>query len=306
MPDVIVPKGGVTNLSALIEAMFAKLRSYWTQAESYQKFLYSVGTFLLLSAVFHTGVLIVTGGSLEGDISWRKPILFGEAFGLTCLSVAWIMTFLPKRPVSGWLLAATLSMANFGEVLWVAMQQWRGVPSHFNNSTPFDAAAFTAAGILIFFTGIVIVVVTLATFLSLKVNRSLAWAIRISMVLLFIAQAFGVLIIANGGSTFGEEGAMKIPHALSLHAPQVLPVLAWLLLFTNCSESRRTRIVIVGAGGYMVLIAVSAFQTFNGLAPFKLDPAVGMLLGIGVIMLGAAYMSTLVALRRTLTQGAHG
>ena len=127
--EVILPEGGITNRSALLQAMLGKLCSYWVQAESYQKFLYSVGALLIFSAVFHTGVLIVSGGALEGDVSWRKPILFGEAFGLTCLSIAWIMTFLPKRTVSGWLLAGTLGVANFGEVFWVGMQQWRGVPS---------------------------------------------------------------------------------------------------------------------------------------------------------------------------------
>lgn len=44
----------------------------------------------------------------------------------------------------GWLLAGALSLANTGEVFCVALQQWRGVPSHFNNSTPFDAAVFLA------------------------------------------------------------------------------------------------------------------------------------------------------------------
>jgi len=147
-------------MGAQSQVMLASVRGYWAQAESYQKFLYFIGFLLLVSAVFHTGVFIVTGGSLEGDISWRKPILFGESFGLTCLSVAWIMTFLPKWCVWGWLLAGALGLANFGEVFLVAMQQWRGVPSHFNSSTPFDAAVFFLMAILIMFAGIVILMVT--------------------------------------------------------------------------------------------------------------------------------------------------
>src|SRR2546422_10569930 len=94
--------------------------------------------------------------SLEGDTSWRKPTLFGESFGLTCISVAWFLTFLPKRRIRGWLLAGTLGLANLGEVFLVGMQQWRGVPSHLNNSTPFDSAVFLAMGFLILVTGMVI------------------------------------------------------------------------------------------------------------------------------------------------------
>lgn len=183
-----MPDRDARDLGTLVRAMLGSVRGYWVRAESYQKFLYFIGALLLASAVFHTGVLIATGGSLEGPVSWRKPILFGEAFGLTALSVAWVMTFLPRYRIRGWLLAGTLGVANFGEVFWVSMQQWRGVPSHFNLATPFDAAAFTAAGGLIFFTATVITIVTLWTFLSLQAPRSFAWAIRAGMVLLIFSQ----------------------------------------------------------------------------------------------------------------------
>ena len=193
MAEVIFPAGGFKNAGTLIRAMVATLRSYWSQAEGYQKFLYFTGGLLLVSAVFHTGVLIVTGGSLAGDVSWRKPILFGEAFGLNALSLAWVMTFLPKRRVRGWLLLGTAGLAFLGETFLIDMQQWRGVPSHFNSSTSFDAAVFSTMGVLIGFSGVVIAVVTLWTFLSLQAPRSLTWAIRAGMVLLVVAQFFGNL-----------------------------------------------------------------------------------------------------------------
>lgn len=148
------------NAKTLSAAAADSLRGYWEQAESYQRFLYAAGTLLVLSAVFHAVVLVATGGTLEGDVSWRKPILFGESFGLTCISIAWFLTFLPKRAWLGWSLAVALGLANSGEVVWVSLQQWRGVASHFNNSSAFDSLAFGAAGVLILITGIVILAVT--------------------------------------------------------------------------------------------------------------------------------------------------
>ena len=282
-------------------AMLASLHGYWEQAEDYQRFLYVVGGLLVFSAVFHTGVLIVTGGSLEGDVSWRKPILFGESFGLTALSVAWVMTFLPKWRFRGWLLLGTLGFANFGEVLWVVMQQWRGVPSHFNNNTPLDAALFGVAGILIAFTGSVILVVTLLTFFSLQAPPSVRLAIRVGMVLLVFGQVFGLLIILNDGNTFGTAGAMKVPHALALHGAQVLPLLAWLLLFTEWSEVRRTQTVAVGALGYAGLLVVEAVQTFSGLAPFDLGFGAASVSGIGAIFLMGAYGTAVIGLQKAQT-----
>ena len=323
MSEVMVPQRGTNNLRALIRAMLTTLRRYWTEAESYQKFAYVIGALLILSAVFHTGVLVVTGGSLEGDVSWRKPILFGEAFGLTAVSVAWFMTFLPKKRVRGWLLLGALAVANFVEVFWVSMQQWRGVPSHFNFSTPFDAAFFNANGVMIGFTVTVIAIVAIWSLFSLQAPPSLAWAIRASMALLVVAQIFGILILRNGipkvidfqtgefisegtrsAYIFGEAGDMKVPHALTLHAAQVLPLLGWLLLFTNWSESRRAQTVILGATAFTVLVAVYTFQTFTGRAPSDLSWPAALVLGISGAIFGAAYLVTLLALLRPAPQSA--
>lgn len=297
--------------------MPAALRGDWNAAARYQRFLYAVGAVLLASAAFHLGVLIATGGSWEGPLSWRKPILFGESFGLTGLSVGWILGFLPRRPVLGWLLAGNLGVAILGEVAWVSMQQWRGVPSHFNFATSFDTAVFGVAGLLILLTSLSLAPLTIWAFLSLAAPPSLVWAIRIGLVLLLAAQAFGFFIIFNGNSrvidprtgdflpamldraaTFGARGAMKVPHALSLHAVQVLPALAWVLLFTRLHEDRRTAVVLAASAGYAMLVAVSSAQTLRGRAPLDLDPAMLLALGAGVGALGGAWAVAALGLRR--------
>jgi hypothetical protein len=277
--------------------MLASVRGYWTQAEGYQKFLYVAGFLLLASAVFHAGVVIVTGGSLEGDVSWRKPILFGESFGLTCISLAWVMTFLPKWRVMGWLLAGTLGLANLGEVFLVAMQQWRGVPSHFNNSTPFDAAVFLAMGLLILLTGAVTVILALASFVVLRAAPSFAWAIRVGLVLLVTGQFFGVPMIRLSTHTFGAAGNLKLIHALALHGAQVLPLLAWFAGFANWTETRRTATVLAGAVGYVALVGISALQAFNGRAPLDLPLGAVLVLGTGAVFLVGAYAVALTGLQ---------
>jgi len=319
----VLPKKDVDTLSDMVSSMLSTLHGYWTQAESYQKFLYSISAILVVSGIFHLGVIIVTGGSWEGPVSWRKPIVFGFSGGVSCLSIAWIMTFLPKHRVRGWLLSGILGISMLVEVFLVTIQKWRGVPSHFNFSTTFDAAVFNSMGILIVFVEIVIIVVMFWSFFSLKAPSSIAWAIRVGLIVLVISQVFGNLIIQNGipkvidfetgefiskglNSTniFGVSGLMKIPHALSLHAVQVLPVLAWLLLFTNWSESQRTRTVIVAIVGYAGLVMASAFQTFSGLAPFEIHLLVALVIGVSLIGVVGAYIAALTGLRQTLGQTA--
>ena len=135
----------------------------------------------------------------------------------------------------------------------------------------------------------VIVAVTVWTFVSLDAPPSIAVAIRAGLILLVAAQVFGGLIIQNGiakvldpqtgeflsaglesVSLFGQAGMMKIPHGLALHAIQALSVLALLLLFTGWEESRRTRVVLVATAGYVGLLAVGTLQTFTSRAPLDL------------------------------------
>src|SRR5262249_33530917 len=96
-------------------------------------------------------------------------------------------------------------------------------------------------------------------------------------------------MIRLSSHTFAPAGNMKVPHALSLHALQVLPVLTWLLSFADGSVARRTRTVIVAAAGYVPLVAVSALQAFSGRAPLDLGPATASVLVVGVLMLVGAY-----------------
>ena len=225
----------------------------------------------------------------------------------------------------GWLLAGALGVANFGEVFLVTMQQWRGVPSHFNFETPFDAQVFTAMGVLIGFTMIIIFGVTLWVFFSLEVPSSFTLAIWVGMVLLCVSQIIGVLTIRNGlekvfdpqtgaflpaglemASIFGAAGSLKVPHALTLHGIQVLPALAFLLFFANWNESQRTKAVTVTAVGYTGLVLLTTFQTLNGLAATDLSLLAAVAFGICAVSIAATFVASLVGLQRTLAQDPSG
>ena len=192
---------------------------------------------MFLSGVVHLVILIVRGGTWFGPLSWRKPAVFGFSFAVTDIAVAWILGYLPKRRSVGWLLAGSLAVFSVAEVFLISMQKWRGVASHFNNSTPFDATVFSLMGVFVAAIAANIVILTVWSFRSRLASRSMAWAIRGGLVLLIVGQGLGGAIIANGTSrqgqgqqtalnVFGPHGAMKVPHAVALHALQVLPLLA--------------------------------------------------------------------------------
>ena len=68
---------------------------------------------------------------------------------------------------------------------------------------------------------------------------------------------FGGIMIANNSNLIGTAGRVKIPHALSLHAMQVLPLLALLLRNTSFGEVLRTWLVVVGAMSYAALARIN-------------------------------------------------
>ena len=303
----------------LLQRMGDTLRHYWTDAQGYQKFLYVVGTVLLLNGLVHLGVILVTGGSWQGPISWRKPITFSFSLAITCWTLGWILSYLPARRWIGWILSGGFGVAAMGEVFLISMQQWRGVASHFDFATPFDDTVFTIMGNLVAVIAVIVLVLTVWTFVSLQAPPSLALAIRLGMVLLLAGQLTGALIILFGTpqvlmgtaqvaghitrepNIYGAAGLMKLPHAVALHGIQVLGVLAWVLLFTTWNERRRVAIVTIGAIGFVGLLLAMLVQTYSGLAPFDLSLPIALLLAVSAFSLVAAYVSAAVALWRTLS-----
>lgn len=218
-------------------------------AAPYQRFTYVCAGLLVLSGLFHGVVYLVDGGAWQGPVSWRKPTVFGLSFGITVATLAWFLTFLRPRRATAWIVMVVLSVASIAEVFLISMQKWRGVASHFNDDTTFDEMVFSAMGLLVTLVGLVTVYVAVRSFARVDAPASLAWAIRTGLVLMLVSQAVGGQMIAEGGNTFGEAGALKVPHAFTLHAAQVLPTLALLLLVWDLSERRRVRTVVLGAVG---------------------------------------------------------
>jgi hypothetical protein len=257
-----------------LSAITNSLSSFWSRGRNVERAGYLVGTLLLASGLIHLAVLVIGGGTWEGPLSLRKAATFGLSFGVTLITVVWVATFLrlAERPRA--MLLSAFTAACVLETALVSLQAWRGVPSHYNMETPFDAlvARTLAAG------GVAIVAMIVAlTFVAFRTNPavpiSLRIAIRVGFVAMCGAMLVGALMIVKGmllvfggdpQTAYATGGALKPTHAVTMHAVLVLPLLAWLLSFTNWSEERRLRVVVVAAVGYVVLTVVVTAENFLG------------------------------------------
>lgn len=264
---------------------------------------YLVAAVLFASGLAHLGVQAVLGGPWDGPVSWRKPADFGTAFGLTLFAVTWASGFLRVRPV----VLAGFAAASVVEVVAISVQAWRGVPSHFNTTTPLDATfAFSAAG-----GGAVIIVATLAllraSFRRLDTSPGLRLAIRVGFASLLVGLAVGAVMIAIGTTTARtvslaaayDAAVVLVPaHAAAMQGILVLPILAWLTGFTRWPETVRHRVTVLGCVGYLVSAGTIVLESFLGVDGFDLAtaPVAGTAIAaVGAMVLAGAGISTLLA-----------
>jgi hypothetical protein len=235
---------------------------------------YLIGALLLVSGLIHLGILGISGGSWMGPLSLRKPATFGMSFGVTLITITWVSSYLRLGDRARTILLSVFAAACVLETELVSLQAWRGVPSHFNIETPVDAviAQLLAAG-----GATLVAIIAALTFLSFRATpatpAAMRVAIRTGFVVLLASMVTGALMIAKGMSlvftgdpqaAYLTGGSLKPTHAVTMHAVLVLPALAWLLPLTGWNEQRQTRVILVAAGGYVVLAAAVAAGNLSG------------------------------------------
>jgi hypothetical protein len=250
------------------------LRSFWTDGRPVERACYSIAALMVLSGLFHLVVYAVDGGPWEGPISWRKPVTFGLSFGITLASVSWVATFVRlSSRTRNWLLGL-FAAASVAEVALVSLQRWRGVPSHFNDETLFDAVVMrtlTAGGVVL------AVTIGWLTVAAMRGNPrtppSMRLAVRVSLGTLIASFAVGGVMIGGGiasvaagnrQAAYLHGGWLKPAHAALLHAITVLPVLAWLASYTSWAEARRVRVMVLASVSYLAVAAVVLAGTVLG------------------------------------------
>ncbi|HEV7651633.1 MAG TPA: hypothetical protein VGP26_26065 [Actinophytocola sp.] len=296
-------------MNTAIRAMGRSLRRTWDEGARLERAAFVIGGVLFAWGLVNLVVLIVTGGPWTGPTSLRKAATFGLSFGLTLATVAWATHHIRLGTLGRRVLLGGFTLACVVETALVSMQAWRHVPSHFNFTTPFDAAV---AGALAFGGLLIVVLVlgfTLSAFRAVGQNSpSMRLALRFGFVVLMAAMGIGAAMIAVGvpmsrtdpQAAFDTAGFLKPAHAVTMHAILVIPGLAWLLTFTTWPETARTRVVMLGAGGYLLLSAVVVGESIahTSVLAAPLVPTLLSLAGLAALLVAGGIASYGVLFRR--------
>jgi hypothetical protein len=238
--------------------------------------LFDVGVAHIILLLIMMVIAPFDGRLVMGINPWIKPMKFAISIAIYLLTMGWLLYELPlrdqvKRLVS-WAIAGTLII----EIVLITMQAARGVTSHFNNTTAFDAAVFAVMGISIVFNILVAAYVGLMFWKTgAEIPAPYLWGIRIGLTIFVLASLEGFAMVGHSAHSVGvpdggpglpvvnwstKGGDLRIAHFFGIHALQVLP-LAGYLLSTRRAQSLTSNPArwVQAAGALYALLALLLF-----------------------------------------------
>jgi hypothetical protein len=288
--------------------------------------------------VVHLLALGIRGGAVNGPVSLRKPIDFAESGWLMCWSMALILPLIDTRRWQRAVIASTTLLFGIGETTVMAIQAWRGVPSHYNFTTTFDAllvrvGAAGFAGLLL--AGLVVLLVATVRTSELAAPIRIGVVGGVGVLLLGCLVGFGMISNNSGvfqgsfGSGFanrspgylgpsartvGREyvllrpatagGDLVLPHAIAVHGMILLAVPAVLLTRNSLSRLRQVQLATASVTAVVVGLAVLLVHALRQLPLDRLSPESRGVLGLCGATLIAVYVVLVREWHRTdLTPG---
>lgn len=244
---------------------------------------------LALTGWLHLAMLVVMIGvaffdarAVTGLNPWIKPSKFAVSIAIYTFTLAWFLPYLaPYRRTVKFISWGT-AVVFVGEMICVISQAARGVPSHFNISSAYDAGVFAVMGTLIIFNTL-LVLITLFLFFgkTAPLPPAYLWGIRLGVLLFFLASIEGAAMVNHMGHTVGmpdggaglpivnwstRAGDLRIAHFLGFHALQILPLAGYAFSRWQADAVRRRAVAFVLALGllYFMVFSLLFLQASHG------------------------------------------
>jgi hypothetical protein len=308
--------------------------------EGWARMLWLAGWLLLATMLFHIIALAVTARTVNGPVSLRKPATFAETSWLLCWSVALTLPWLRLGRRRQGFVAVSVLAFGLGETSIMAIQAWRGVPSHYNFTTPFDATLMRIGAGGLAFVLLAGLVVLLTGVPGSAAPPSVRLGIVTGVAVLLVGCVIGFVMISNmsgvfqgsfasaftkpqhgymgpSASTVGPEyvllrphtagGDLVLLHVIGVHGMPLLTLPALLLARAPLPESHRLRLVAAMATAVLVALAGLAVQAFAQRPWDTLPVAAFVALGVLAATYVAALARSVATVRTTrLDSNANG
>jgi hypothetical protein len=242
------------------------------EIKSRNETLFYFGLICLLFSLLFLGLTKISNTQVFNVNAWYKPFKFAFSTFLYAWAMAWYCNYLPQFNIGlfNWAIIILLGF----EIVYIAIQAYRGQLSHFNVSTSFYASmdslmAFAATAVTIY-TAYVGILFFKGNFPDLP--GYYLWSIRLG-IFIFVIFSFEGFVMgsrlthtiggADGGSGIPllnwstKFGDPRIAHFIGMHALQVLPFLSFYVL-------KNTKATISIAFIYALLATFTLIQALQG------------------------------------------
>ncbi len=305
--------------------LFSHLRSLLARSWAFNRTLTLALLLHLALLPLALALIFLDPKIITGMTAWIKPTKFAISGAIYLATFGWFLSHVQRGRRWTGFAATGVGVALLVEIALITLQVVRGVPSHFNSTTPFDAAVFSVMGLFIFFLMLINLLLAIWLIFQKLPERTFAWALRWGAIIAFAGMGVGSLMpaptadqmarleagevvpamgahsvgVADGGpglpllgwSTQG--GDLRAAHFVGLHGMQIIPLAAWLLsrrrLRARLSEGQRLALLHLAGIGYLGLTGLLTWQALRGqsvIAPDGLTWAAYAGL-LGVLALGA-------------------
>jgi len=278
---------------------------------------------MAVTAVVALGGIFLDSRILTGVPIWLKPFKFAISIGVYAVTLAWMLSLLPRRSRVAERAATVVIAMLTVEMLIIVGQVIRGTTSHYNETSALNSVLFESMGTAILVVFVAHFVIAVAVARRPLADRTAAYAVRLGLGLSLLGMLAAVPMVlpsaapgiegisgahtvglADGGpglplvgwSTVG--GDLRIGHFVGLHALQALPLLAILLnrfLAGRLSVPTRARLLLVAGAAYAMLTVSLTLQALR--AQPLLRPDVLTLTGWAALAIATVLAAALVVAR---------
>jgi len=223
-------------------------------------------------------LLIFDQRLLQDELLWLKPLKFQMSLAVMTATLLWaVIRFGPRQGTSPWVTwpAGAVAITSIYENSFLMIQAARGVPSHFNRETLFDAVghALMQAGASVLVVGAAIIgcVLLAVTLWRHHLQNPLMLATGLGLALGGALGGYtGGFIGMNGGPFVGAYaptdpilpllgwsgtiGDLRVSHFFGLHMMQALPLAAFLLPNAMPQAARSLIVIALAVAGTVFTI----------------------------------------------------
>ncbi len=219
---------------------------FFSELNKRNKLLFWFGFFNIISGFICLGLLISSHQTILGVNAWSKPLKYYFSTAITVWSIGWMIYHLHSKSVRA-ICSFLITIALLAETSIVTLQSVRGVPSHFNDSDPFNLMLHSLLLLMILMFSLVMIYVTISLFMQKKmpISQHYTWGIRLGMLVFVVFTLAGGYMYRIMKHTVGGEdggaglpfvnwstqfGDLRVAHFLAVHALQVIPLVSYYFL----------------------------------------------------------------------------